>query len=351
MFLLDWFLRGENGWSRHQYSVFRVLLGCYLFIVSVLQILGPTDTPSYWVAGLSVLAALLSILFIFAKFERVVTFALASLWALFFGIIPTGPHYSEPLLVFLLLTHTELISSGDGPDIEERINWRLPQPIYSLVWTIAILFYTVNGATILFGRDYPIFAALYLTAPGAVYPRTRKWVWLVLTAVTLYLVAGLGLIVSPLLLVQVILFDPSWIRGRPSSALDRLYYDGKCGFCHRTVLFVLTEDRDGSSFRFSPLQGDSISRLLPENRRAGLPDSVVVLTEGGELFVKSDAIVRVGMRLGGLWRVGAALLRIIPKSVRDFTYDVVARHRGKLFASPSTACPLLPDALMQRFEP
>ena len=37
---------------------------------------------------------------------------------------------------------------------------------------------------------------------------------------------------------------------------DQVFYDGHCGLCHRTVLFLLTRDRDGALFRFGPLFGE-----------------------------------------------------------------------------------------------
>ena len=351
MSLLDWFLVGDNGWTRLQYAVFRVLLGLHLLIISFIQILTPVGSSGTLLVMLSALSAVLSILFIFGFFEGFTAFALAALWAAFFGIVPTAPHDSEPLLVFILLAHTELVPFRKSSDPELAMKWHLPQPIHSLIWIIAIVFYTVTGALMLFGRDYPIFTVLYLAAPIGAFPKYRKWIWILTTLLAIYLIAALGNLCAPLLLVQLFLFDPLWIPGRVGTNSEKLFYDGDCGLCHHFVLFLLAEDRDGTRFVFSPLQGEAFLRDIPEQRRIGLPDSIVILTETGEILVKSAAVVHVGMRLGGLWRFGAAILWCIPLPIRNLGYDFVARVRKRIFAAPAATCPIVPDTLIRRFLP
>ena len=63
----------------------------------------------------------------------------------------------------------------------------------------------------------------------------------------------------------------------------------------------------------------------------------------------SDATLRVLSRLGGAWRVVAAVACVFPRPVRDLVYDGVARVRRRLFAMPPDACPLIPQRLRDRF--
>jgi len=46
--------------------------------------------------------------------------------------------------------------------------------------------------------------------------------------------------------------------------------------------------------------------------------------------VRSDAALAVVAGLGGAWRA-AALLRVIPRRLRDAVYDWIARHRFRWF--------------------
>jgi predicted DCC family thiol-disulfide oxidoreductase YuxK len=131
---------------------------------------------------------------------------------------------------------------------------------------------------------------------------------------------------------------------------ELLFYDGGCGLCHRSVRFVAAKDRKGA-FRFAPIGGETFLATVPAAARAGLPDSIVVLGRDGQLRVKSDGTILILERLGGGWRVLSALLRLLPRGVRDAGYDFVARHRIGWFGRAEQACPLVPPHLRGRFAP
>ena len=171
------------------------------------------------------------------------------------------------------------------------------------------------------------------------------------TALSFYLVAALGDVVISLFLVQLFLWDPKWFPGKRASKTEVIFYDGGCGLCHKTILAVLEDERDKPIFNFSPLEGETFFKNVPLETRVGLPDSLLVLTDTGELLMKSRGIMHIGQRLGGLWRLGAALLWLIPLPIRDLGYDVVASVRKKIFATPTTACPLVPEIFQSKFLP
>jgi predicted DCC family thiol-disulfide oxidoreductase YuxK len=121
-----------------------------------------------------------------------------------------------------------------------------------------------------------------------------------------------------------------------------LLYDGVCGLCSRLVKFVLKRDASGH-FRFASLQSDFASRIL---RQQGLDpddlDTVYLVQEPGQrLTARSDAVISVLRGLGGFWRAAAVLLRALPKSLRDWGYDVVAHNRYRIFGKHDTC--LLPE--------
>jgi predicted DCC family thiol-disulfide oxidoreductase YuxK len=134
-------------------------------------------------------------------------------------------------------------------------------------------------------------------------------------------------------------------------AAEYLFYDGHCGLCHRAVKFVLRHDRSGQAFRFAPLQGETFLARVAAERRAGLPDSVVVLTREGQLLVRSASFLHILRRLGGGWRALAALLSMIPRRMRDIAYDFVARIRYRVFGKRADLCPVVPAELRARFDP
>jgi predicted DCC family thiol-disulfide oxidoreductase YuxK len=132
---------------------------------------------------------------------------------------------------------------------------------------------------------------------------------------------------------------------------ETLFYDGHCALCHNTVKFVIKRDRSGAAFRFAPLEGETFQALVPLEQRAGLPDSIVIRTADGSLLARSDAVVRILERLGGGWRILAALLAAIPRGLRDGVYDFIARVRYRIFGKRDELCPIVPPALRQRFDP
>ncbi|HEY9141173.1 MAG TPA: DCC1-like thiol-disulfide oxidoreductase family protein [Bryobacteraceae bacterium] len=130
-----------------------------------------------------------------------------------------------------------------------------------------------------------------------------------------------------------------------------VFYDGHCGLCHRAVKFVLTHDRSGTAFRFSPLQGETFQARVPVDRRGGVPDSMAVETHDGALLMRSDACVHVLRRLGGGWRIIAALVAVIPRPLRDGLYALLARIRNRVFGRRDDLCPSVPPELRGRFDP
>lgn len=129
-----------------------------------------------------------------------------------------------------------------------------------------------------------------------------------------------------------------------------LLYDGVCALCNWLVKFVLERDKQGQ-FHFASLQsGYAAEALLRHGRdRQDLDTFYIVL--GGEeerVVARSDAGLEVLRRLGGGWRVAAALARVFPRFVRDFVYNRIARNRYQVFGKYEV-CPLPPAEVRSRF--
>jgi predicted DCC family thiol-disulfide oxidoreductase YuxK len=130
---------------------------------------------------------------------------------------------------------------------------------------------------------------------------------------------------------------------------ETIFYDGTCGFCHWGVRFVVTRD-SAAHFRFAPLQGTTFQTEVPEAVRASLPDTMVVKTDSGRLLLRSEAWIHILRRLGGGWALLAALMRLVPRPIRDLAYDGIATARHRLFRPASELCPALPPDLRSRFD-
>ncbi len=113
--------------------------------------------------------------------------------------------------------------------------------------------------------------------------------------------------------------------------------------------FILARDHTGEAFRFAPLDSDTFRAALSDTARASLPDSLIVQTDNGMILMRSDAVLHVLRRLGGLWRALGIVGRLIPRALRDNVYDGIARRRHRLFQAPAASCPMIPADLRGRF--
>jgi len=128
-----------------------------------------------------------------------------------------------------------------------------------------------------------------------------------------------------------------------------LLYDGLCGFCDRTVQFILARD-PGGSMHFAPLQGEYARQVLSEHPSLRDVDSLILVEAVAEphlALVRSDAVLAIADYLGWPWRAAAAF-RIVPRALRDWAYDLFARHRHRLFGRYD-ACPLPSPEVRARF--
>ena len=132
---------------------------------------------------------------------------------------------------------------------------------------------------------------------------------------------------------------------------DILFYDGHCGLCHKAVKFIVKHDRSGKIFRFAPLQGKTFEAAVPVDQRSRLCDSMIVQTHQGLLLIRSNAWIHILQRLGGTWKIVAAVVALIPRPLRDLLYNVIARVRYRVFGRRDDLCPVVPHSLRARFDP
>ncbi|MGI9265182.1 MAG: thiol-disulfide oxidoreductase DCC family protein [Gammaproteobacteria bacterium] len=129
-------------------------------------------------------------------------------------------------------------------------------------------------------------------------------------------------------------------RAKKQETGDIILFDGMCHLCLGSVRFLFRHDKK-ARYRFAWLQSPAAGRLLSD---IALPatDSVV-LVQRGQFFFRSTAILKALTGLGGLWKLAAVLL-VIPATLRDAVYDFVGARRYRWFGK-SAQCDLpLPSA-------
>ena len=111
-----------------------------------------------------------------------------------------------------------------------------------------------------------------------------------------------------------------------------VFFDGLCGLCNGFIDFVMKFD-SRKSFYFSPLQSEYARNTLPAELTQDL--KTVVAFIDGKTYKKSEAVFKVLQKLGGMWSF-ISLLRILPSSLSNFGYDLVAANRYSLFGKKET---------------
>lgn len=124
-----------------------------------------------------------------------------------------------------------------------------------------------------------------------------------------------------------------------------ILFDGTCLFCERSVRFIASRD-PGGYFKFGASQSPQAKELLKDFGVA--PDTArsIVLIEGGRVYTRSDATLRIAGHLTAPWRFAAWLL-VVPRPIRDAVYRVVAAARHRV-AGRSNACEIPPPEIRSR---
>jgi predicted DCC family thiol-disulfide oxidoreductase YuxK len=122
-------------------------------------------------------------------------------------------------------------------------------------------------------------------------------------------------------------------------------FDGVCNLCNRAVQFIIKRDPKGK-FKFASLQSDP-GQALTKNLHVTTGFDSFVLIEGNRFFVRSTAALRVLRELGGIWKLFYGFM-IIPKPVRDFVYDRVAKSRYRIFGRRES-CMIPTGDFVERF--
>jgi predicted DCC family thiol-disulfide oxidoreductase YuxK len=358
------------------------------------NILAVWDSPIF-VQFLLCAAAAVAVLFAIGMWDRAASVGLWYVGACLLGRNPLIANPGLPYIGWLLLAHAFLPPAPYGswaargrPDAGG--GWKMTPSIYFAAWVLMALGYSYSGTmklTSISWLDGSAFARVLenplarpgflrvwilswptsflhlatwtalgmelLFAPLALIRKLRPWIWstLLMMHFGLFVLVDFVDLTAGMVILHLFTFDPAWISPLVATKTDELFYDGHCGLCHRTVRFVLAENSGNNAFRFAPLQGETFQTQVPVEQRAGLPDSIVIRTTVGVLLARSDAIVRILRRLGGVWRILGAILAAIPRGLRDAVYDFIARIRYRVFGKRDDLCPIVPPALRERFDP
>tara|TARA_B100000945_G_scaffold41896_1_gene28372 strand:- start:5624 stop:6028 length:405 start_codon:yes stop_codon:yes gene_type:complete len=124
-----------------------------------------------------------------------------------------------------------------------------------------------------------------------------------------------------------------------------IIYDGICVLCNKYIKWVLDKDKE-NLFLISNLQSKFTEEKFPELRKI---DSVAVIKKNGEIVQKSKAVNHILKSINRLILL-RIILNILPLSISNLFYDIVAKSRYKVFGKYDS-CQLPEPEYKSRFIP
>ena len=123
-----------------------------------------------------------------------------------------------------------------------------------------------------------------------------------------------------------------------------ILFDGTCAFCEGSVRFIAA--RDDGYHRFGASQTPEGRAMLEQHGVDRDAARSIILIEGGQVYLRSTAVLRIAGHMRAPWRL-ARLLLGIPRPLRDACYRVVAAVRHRI-AGASNACEIPPPEIRAR---
>jgi len=108
-----------------------------------------------------------------------------------------------------------------------------------------------------------------------------------------------------------------------------ILFDGVCNFCNFWVNFIIDRDKK-DRFRLAALQSNPGQRLLSKFKLSKTDFDTFILIDGETYFTKSTAALKIAGNLSGPLKIAGVLI-FLPKIIRDFIYNIIAKNRYKFF--------------------
>ncbi len=109
-----------------------------------------------------------------------------------------------------------------------------------------------------------------------------------------------------------------------------ILFDGVCNLCNGAVNFIIKHDKK-DVFRYASLQSEIGQKLISER---GIDttkiDSILLIDPSVAYYHKSTAALHIAKQLSGIYPLLSVFL-VLPKFIRDWVYDVIAKNRYKWF--------------------
>lgn len=109
-----------------------------------------------------------------------------------------------------------------------------------------------------------------------------------------------------------------------------ILFDGVCNLCNSSVQFIIRNDKK-NTFLFTPLQSIAGKEIIKTyNVDTSKTDSILLYSKKNGLSIKSTAALNIAKHLKAPINF-LIIFFVVPKFVRDWVYDLIARNRYSWF--------------------
>ena len=108
-----------------------------------------------------------------------------------------------------------------------------------------------------------------------------------------------------------------------------ILFDGICNFCNYWVDFIIKRDKN-KTLKFATLQSDAGKKIANQFSIVNKNIDSIIFIKGGNYFARSDAVLEIAKELKSVWKI-LYLLKVIPRHLRNFIYDLIAKYRYAIF--------------------
>lgn len=125
-----------------------------------------------------------------------------------------------------------------------------------------------------------------------------------------------------------------------------ILFDGVCNLCNSSVNFVIQRDKN-DLFRFGALQEEPGKSIIKKYAIDPSKTDSIILISNNKAYTKSTAALKIARHLGGGYPL-LYVFMIIPRFIRNWVYDYVAKNRYKWYGKKDS-CMIPTPELKSKF--
>ena len=131
------------------------------------------------------------------------------------------------------------------------------------------------------------------------------------------------------------------------STSPKLFYDGDCALCSRSVKFVLRNEKS-DAIRFCAMQSEKGKAMLAQMGFDTIQPGTVIFSDRGKTFKSYQAVARIATYLRFPFNI-LSFIRFVPPFIGNGIYYLIARNRRRFFGA-NESCMMVVKGKEGRFE-